>query len=62
MPKKSTFYELVARRKGKKKNELELNKKLRLQLGFERGKSLGVPRSRREVVPEHWSSLLQVLF
>ena len=45
--------------KGKKKNALELSKKMRLQLDFGRGERLGVRQSRREVVPEHWSSRLE---
>ena len=44
----------------KKKNELELsNRCVNLQLSFERGERLGVFQSRREVVPEHWSSRLE---
>ena len=30
-----------------------------LQLGFERGERLGVLQSRREVVPQNWSSRLK---
>ena len=57
-PKNYTFYVLVARGKGKRKNELKLSKKC-LQLGFERHERLGVLQSRRKVVPEHWSSSLE---
>ena len=30
-----------------------------VQLGFESGERLGLLQSRREVVPEHWSSRLE---
>ena len=50
------------RTEGKNKNELELSKQKDVssaQLGFERGESLGVLQSRREVAPDHWSSRLE---